>query len=1267
MGSDQRRRVDAARWLPWLALGLLILFHAAANIAWLQQDGRSLYGDTGNHARASMAIFEALRHPGLDLPLRINRAAAIWPPVGYLLTQPLYMALGVSTDVTTFTTTLWFALAILFTYFIGRTLYDWRAGLLAAFIFSFYPAIYLQSRTYYVDMALTAMVLIALYCLLRTDDFRRRRASLWFGLALGLAALTKNAFIIMLSVPLLAVAGRGLAANGLAAWRQLAAWQPGKGLEPAAQALMQRMTNMALAGLLAALLAAPWYLSHAGFLAFIITGDVMSDVHLAAKPITWYLLKFDEALLIWPYGLLLVGLLVGLLRWRQRGNWFTLLWLAGGVALITMITRQNVRYLLPVLPAAALLSAAWIVALPSRLARSALIGITALFQIALFFAMSWGAPPAWNQALHVPVQNAHNPFNDNVRDRPVAIDPLAFLYYQYPPRPHRWPVQEITAAVVADIEASGQAEQVNRLVSLSKLLDFEYSTFAYEAALAQVQGRPGAANLITADITERDSYLSDFFDFDYVLVKSNDNSTLANRKNHRAMRDLWNAGDAELRQRFTFLRRWSLADGSTADLYKRNGPPLVDLSSQELQPILQYVLRQTPENSLAQQLLTWTEQDMAQPDDTLGANPAAAAETQDPAARARADAAVQLWRNELRFDRNNVTTWEQLVDALLAIDPAAALAEVQHGAPAESLPSWDFIGQLRQAGRRSSDLLPATQAALLRQQGRIWERLGEPQQAEQAYLAALAITPHDAAAQAAAAAFYLRQGQAEAAQAQFRSLAARYQTDGPEITEALEDATAGQEAAAAAATPTVTATTPAVSDVAALLAEQAEAAPGDAQAQARLGAWALQQGQPLSQAAEHFQRAIDLDPAMGLAYTLWANSLGNTGQITPALHLVTQGLEALPGDPTLLTMQSRWRGGAPEPAVDNDAYQAALQAGRSALGQRRWEEAVAAAQQAIELAPQRYEAQSLLGDIQRSQGDYAGALIAYQRAAELAPFLSLLYGRQGVMLARLDRPDEAIAAALTALAIDQGRWENWYALGLAYATRSLAAGSVDAEAAQRGQAYLLRARELAPADNRSPDAALAELQAGLQRAMASQAADEPGSALLDELAGLSGWGVSLEGKDAEALAAVRARADQALQTGRPAAALGIYRRLSELNGRDRVSRMGAAEALAALGHGDEALSEFGAISVDWPDFPTSYIRQGALLEAQGYVEPALAAYRAAVDAAPGNADAHFALAYALRRAGLAAEAISAFEAGLAIEPDRESARQALDALIAAGS
>ena len=54
-----------------------------------------------------------------------------------------------------------------------------------------------------------------------------------------------------------------------------------------------------------------------------------------------------------------------------------------------------------------------------------------------------------------------------------------------------------------------------------------------------------------------------------------------------------------------------------------------------------------------------------------------------------------------------------------------------------------------------------------------------------------------------------------------------------------------------------------------------------------------------------------------------------------------------------------------------------------------------------------------------------------------------------------------------------------------------------------------------------------------------------------------------------------------------------------LDGEDRASRMGAANALAALGRSDEALAAYEAISVDWPDFPFARIRQGALLEDLG--------------------------------------------------------------------
>ena len=142
----------------------------------------------------------------------------------------------------------------------------------------------------------------------------------------------------------------------------------------------------------------------------------------------------------------------------------------------------------------------------------------------------------------------------------------------------------------------------------------------------------------------------------------------------------------------------------------------------------------------------------------------------------------------------------------------------------------------------------------------------------------------------------------------------------------------------------------------------------------------------------------------------------------------------------------------------------------------------------------------------------------------------------------------------------------------------------------------------------------------------------------------------------------RAAAQQSLQSGNADQALAIYRALVEADPQDRESRMGVAAALAALQRKEEALAEYEQISADWPDFPFAYIRQGILLEEQGDLAGAITAYQAAVRIAPDNADAHFTLAYAYRRSGQLEQAVAAFEAGLALDPSRESARQALDEL-----
>ncbi len=507
------------------------------------------------------------------------------------------------------------------------------------------------------------------------------------------------------------------------------------------------------------------------------------------------------------------------------------------------------------------------------------------------------------------------------------------------------------------------------------------------------------------------------------------------------------------------------------------------------------------------------------------------------------------------------------------------------------------------------------------------------------------------------------------AQEQFDILAAQVGSDTPAAAAATQPTTAGPAPQAGSDTPAAAAdtqpttagpeATPAPSEQATdpevLLGELIRAAPDEAITQVRLGALALQQGTSLDTAGEHFQQAIDLDPTVWLAYGLWANSLGNSGQITQSLQIVNQGLVAIPDNPALQAMQARLQDGAVS-ASSGDAYQTALEAGRSALRERNWEDAIGAAQQAVVQAPARYEAQLLLGDAYRGQGELAQALQAYQRATELAPYLSILHSRQAEMLARLGRVDESTAVSLTALAIDQGRWENWYALGRAYQAGALAADAglatpAAAQAAQQAEAFLLRAQALAPAENQAPARSLAELRAALPQPTASAPA-EPVSQPVWDYASMSG----------QERTAARVQADQTLQAGQPAEALAIYQQLVAVDGQDRASRMGVANALAALGRFDEAMAEFEAISAGWPDFPFAHIRQGALLEERGDLEGALSAYREAVRIAPDNANTHFTLAYALRRAGQRDEAIAAFEAGLELDPSRDSASQVLEAL-----
>jgi len=109
-----------------------------------------------------------------------------------------------------FQNTLYFAIAIISIYLIGKKISDKFTGLLAVAIFSLYPAVYGTSRFYIIEFALMGMIPLCVLYLLRSEGFTERKYSFLFGLALGWAMMIKYSAVTFIVGPLLYVAARAL-------------------------------------------------------------------------------------------------------------------------------------------------------------------------------------------------------------------------------------------------------------------------------------------------------------------------------------------------------------------------------------------------------------------------------------------------------------------------------------------------------------------------------------------------------------------------------------------------------------------------------------------------------------------------------------------------------------------------------------------------------------------------------------------------------------------------------------------------------------------------------------------------------------------------------------------------------------------------------------------------------------------------------------------------------------------------------------------------
>jgi len=268
-------------------LVLLAGFHIANNWAYVSKRVTIRGWDRPAHLVRTLIYNDILK----EINVRSLFEALTWswnrPPLRHLTAVPFYRLFGVSTDVALMSNAVFMVILFFSVYGIGKKMYSRSTGLLAAFLVSMYPVLFGISRLSYVDYALTAMVALIIYFLVRTKGFVRRRYSLLLGLSLGLGALMKWPVMAFVAAPIVYVAFRSRAV-----WRM-----KGDLLAKAnVSSLRERVLASATAhGVGSLILNAAWYLPN---------WDRLSDFRLGVWifPISWLLVGATSYILSRPSG-----------------------------------------------------------------------------------------------------------------------------------------------------------------------------------------------------------------------------------------------------------------------------------------------------------------------------------------------------------------------------------------------------------------------------------------------------------------------------------------------------------------------------------------------------------------------------------------------------------------------------------------------------------------------------------------------------------------------------------------------------------------------------------------------------------------------------------------------------------------------------------------------------------------------------------------------------------------------------------------------------
>lgn len=539
--ARQARGRDRTDALVLIALWLGCLL---ADGLWVGQHHLPPAWDQGDHLSRALGFWQVLQQPApwsgewwFEL---WNQSPSYRGPLTYLVSAPVFSLLGPGFGAAILSNSLFNGLLLASVYGLGRLAHSRAAGLWAALFLACAPALLNQRSDYLIDFSLAA-VLTACWWLLGVAVLTGpRRRWLWAGacgLGLGAVVLTRPTGVVLLWLPLVALAWTGLAA--LVAPPRLASGRRG----PRRWGPLGRC---ALALAAAAAIGGPWFSQN--WLTILSTINkarqwgVAYQEGMGATSLAGWL--FYPQLLPTMLGQSLVALVAAgallalALAWRRGwrpGPWprgsqrrALLWWLSfplGGLLVCVLMTSKDFRFVLPLLPQLGLA-----------------LGVVTAQTAAQ--ARPWIRP--WQGAL---VAGALSGLLSNH----FGLGPNLTGFAPHPPRGERgWPVEAIVATI--------RSQSPHQLSTLAVLPDHEFLNAFNLDAEGRRQQFKLAARQTLAPV---DQLQDDLAGFDWFLLKGGHQGVMSDERQAK-LSELVAQSPA-----FEPAGQWPLPDGSRADLYRR--------------------------------------------------------------------------------------------------------------------------------------------------------------------------------------------------------------------------------------------------------------------------------------------------------------------------------------------------------------------------------------------------------------------------------------------------------------------------------------------------------------------------------------------------------------------------------------------------------------------------------------------------------------------------------------------------------------------------